>query len=512
MSLPRLILTGASGFIGQRLLAGLKENFDIIALARRSQSRCGAPVHDNISWYQADIGNRESLATAFEFIRETGGADFVIHLAAHYDFTGETHPEYQRTNVDGLRHMLELCRSLDLRRFIFASSLAACRFPTAGKVLTEESLPDGDHVYAWSKREGEKLLAEFEDDIPSAIVRFAAVYSDWCEYSPLYVFLETWLGGAWNARILGGMGASAVPYLHARELAPFMRRLMEHNDRLDQRQVVIASPSHTVSHRALYDLVSRYSDAPMGSPIAMPAPLARIGVWGRDWIGRLLGNRPFERPWMVEFIDETLEVDASRTYDLIGWRPRKRLFMDRRMAFLLDHRKTDPRRWMNRNRAALKEVRLRPHLLVHRLLEKHQDAIRTRVVDQLVATLETGPPDSGSELASRRVIEWRVTVALRHVLNSIRAQDRGLFLGYCRDFAEKRFSDDVPVERVLTVFRLLSAGCTDVVGDDPETESLDGALYAHVTMTIEFGCDQVLEVYEDLSGEEIPDSILSSEF
>jgi nucleoside-diphosphate-sugar epimerase len=501
-----LIITGASGFIGRRLLDGLKDDFDIVGLARRSQTRCGAPIHPNISWFQADIGEPESVATAFRFVRETGGADFVIHLAAHYDFTGQDHPEYHRTNVEGLRHVLDECGSLNLRRFIFASSLAACRFPPAGSVLTETSPPDGGHVYARSKRAGEELLARFESDVPSIAVRFAAVYSDWCEYAPLHVFIETWLGGSWNSRILGGRGDSAIPYLHARELTPFMRRLIASNGDLERRQVVIASPNHTVSHRGLYELVRLYSGKKLGLPIRMPAPLARIGVWARDFAGRIVGRRPFERPWMVEFIDESLEVDASLTMKLLDWTPRARLFMDRRMAFMLDHRKTDPMEWTKRNHAAFKKVRLRPHLRIHRLLEKHQDTIQSQVVDRFVRG-EGGDPPHGPSTAqtSRQVLEWRAKVAMRHILNSVRAQERGLFLGYCRDFAEKRFRDGVPVERVLTVFRLLSAECTETVTGDPEAAGLEGPLFALVTMTIEFGCDQILEVYEDLGGVEIPD-------
>jgi len=503
MPLTRLIITGASGFIGRRLLAGLKEHFEIVGLARRSQQRCGASVHKNISWFQVDIGDRESVATAFEFIRETGGADFVIHLAAHYDFTGEDHPEYTRTNVDGLHNILEECRSLDLTRFVYASSLAACRFPPAGSILTESNPPDGDHIYARSKRMGEELVAAFEDDIPSAIIRFAAVYSDWCEYAPLHVFLETWLSGAWNARILGGKGSSAIPYLHARELAPFIMKLIRADDRLERREVVIASPNHTASHRHLYDLVGRYSGAGLRDPILMPSPLARIGVWGRDLLGRLLGTRPFERPWMVEFIDERLEVDATRTHELLDWRPRERLRMDRRMAFLLDHRKMDPIEWTGRNRAAAKEPKVRPNLRIHRLIERHQDEIRERVIDALVS--ESEPIVPSARKVNRQVIEWRFTVAMRHILNSVRAEERGLFLGYCRDFAEKRYRDGVPVEELVAVLRTLDQNCRAVIRRDPESEGLGSAIYAHLSMTIEFGCDQVLEIYEDLSGEEIPD-------
>ena len=502
MPLPRLIITGASGFLGKRLLTGLKDEFEIVGLARRSQTRCGAPRHENISWFQVDVGDPESVATAFRFVRETGGADYVIHLAAHYDFTGEDHPEYHRTNVDGMRRVLEECRSLGLKRFIFASSVAACRFPPAGSVLDETSPPDGDHIYAWSKRKGEELLAEFEADVPSAIIRLAAVFSDWCEYAPLHVFLETWLSGAWNARILGGRGASGIPYLHARELAGFMKRVIRCSADLPRRQVLIASPNHTVSHLDLYRLVDRYCGRTLGSPILMPAPLARVGVWGRDLLGRLTGDRPFERPWMVEYIDLALSVNAGATHELVGWNPRSRLYMDRRMAFILDHRLIDPIAWTVRNRAAEKVVHLRPNLKVHRLLERHQDRIRRRFLAALVDAPDSAVRFPTAQGANPRVLEWRFTVALRHILNSVRAQDRGLFLAYCRDVAEKRYEDEVDVDELVHMLRLIDSCALEVVRADPEAEGLESALYAHLTMTIEFGCDQVLEVYEDLSGEE----------
>ncbi len=507
MSLPRLVITGSSGFIGKRLLDGLKTRFEIVGLARRSQSRCGAPIHDAISWFQTDIGDRESVAAAFEMIRSTGGADYVIHLAAHYDFTGDDHPEYHRTNVQGLRHVLDECRTLDLRRFIFASSLAACRFPAPGTALDETSPADGDHVYARSKRSGEEMLAEYRDQVPSTIVRLAAVFSDWCEYAPLHVFIETWLADAWNSRILGGRGASAIPYLHARELVPFMSKLIANHRRVDSGAVVIASPNHTVSHLDLYRLVHRYSRRDGKPPILMPSPLARLGVWGRDLVGRVIGDRPFERPWMVDYIDQSLEVDAGLSHELLDWRPRSRLFMDRRMAFVIEHRKTDPLEWAQRNRAVVKRVELRPNLRVHRLLESHQDEIRARVLDVLTLAQEQGDERFPSvPEVGRQVLEWRFTVAWRHILNSIRAEERGLFLGYCRDFAEARSSDGVSAAEIVEVLRLINRVALETVRDDPGAPGLEGALYAHLTMTVEFGCDQVLEVYEDLSGEEIADS------
>jgi nucleoside-diphosphate-sugar epimerase len=148
MARPRLVLTGSSGFLGRHLLESLKEEYEIIGLARRSQARCGAPFHPNIRWFQVDIGRRETLQEVFDEIIRGGGAERVIHLAAHYDFSGEEHPEYYRTNVEGLRNVLDQCRRLRPRQFVFSSSVAACSFPRRGEALDETSSPDGDHVYA----------------------------------------------------------------------------------------------------------------------------------------------------------------------------------------------------------------------------------------------------------------------------------------------------------------------------------------------------------------------------
>ena len=226
MALPALIVTGASGFVGRHLLESLAEDYRIFGIARRSQLRCGAPVHPNITWFQVDIGEREPLGEVFRMIRLLGGAGTLVHLAAHYDFTGEEHREYQRTNVEGLRNTLDFSRELGVRRFVFSSSVAACRLPAPGSALNEDSPPDGEHIYARTKAVGEAMVKEYAESFPSTIVRFAALFSDWCEYPPLFMFLSTWLSPAWNRSILGGRGDSAIPYLHVKDVVAALRLVL----------------------------------------------------------------------------------------------------------------------------------------------------------------------------------------------------------------------------------------------------------------------------------------------
>ena len=139
MSLPRLIITGASGFVGRHLVQALRDDFTIFGIARRSQARSGIPAHPNVMWFQADVGERPQIAPVFREIADRGGAETVIHLAAHYDFTGVEDPEYWRTNVIGLRHVLESAAVTGVRHFVFSSSVLACRPPRPGRAITEEN-------------------------------------------------------------------------------------------------------------------------------------------------------------------------------------------------------------------------------------------------------------------------------------------------------------------------------------------------------------------------------------
>ncbi len=107
-NLPPIIVTGASGIVGRRFLDLAKESYTLLALARRSQSQSEVPAHPNIRWIQVDIANWTALKAVMGRIRELGGADYILHLAAYYDFDCVPHPEYTRTNVHGTRHMLEL--------------------------------------------------------------------------------------------------------------------------------------------------------------------------------------------------------------------------------------------------------------------------------------------------------------------------------------------------------------------------------------------------------------------
>ena len=498
---PRLLVTGASGFVGRHLLEILAPRWQIFALDRRSRVESGISRHPNIRWEQVDLKDEAALAASFGRIRDGGGADALIHLAAYYDFTGEDHPEYRLTNLEGTRRVLELSRGLGLQRFFFASSLAGCPFPKPGEVVSELTPPSGEHVYSRSKRQGEEMVARYRESFPSVILRFPALFSDWCQYEPLSVFLETWLSRRWNARVLAGRGRSALPYLHVRDAARGMEVALSRRTELEPGEVLALSWDGAITHLDLFRSASEeYFGRDARPPIFLPRALCALGMWGRDLTGRLLGERPFERPWMARYIDEQLTVDASRTRSRLGWQPRPRLGILHRVPFMVENFKSDPVEWQRRNTRVAHLAAASPNLRIYRLMEDreeeiievfHRDLMNHRYEDRLPHYREISAEDHA----------WHHRLILQSLMNTIRTKEKSVFVTYCRNLANRRYRQGFAAHEVGLALNALQQACLHVLRHLPEAQDLLEEIESNIRGAVRFGIDRVLDTYERLQTE-----------
>lgn len=340
-----MIVTGATGFLGSQLVRQLRKEYRIFALGRRPLSEAGIPDEQGVHGFRVDIARRDDLASVFQSIRDLGGAELLLHMAAYYDFTGEENDEYQRTNVEGTRNLLALAEPLKLRRFIYTSSVAACAFPPPLGSVTEATPPDAGVPYARSKRACEELMKEAAHRVPTCIVRPAAVVSEWCEYQPLDEFLRTWCSRAWNARVLGGHGEWAIPYLHVEDLLSFFLRVVETSDELGPAEVLVASPDGATSQLDLFREATRCRFGAPRRPLLVPRAVAALGIRAREGIGRATGRMPFERSWMVDYIDRQLRIDASVTRRRLDWAPSPRRHVLETVPAMVANLRDHPGEW-----------------------------------------------------------------------------------------------------------------------------------------------------------------------
>jgi NADH dehydrogenase len=129
----RILVTGASGAIGVRLVEALRSRgLAVRAFVHRTEP----PAHGGET-VRGDLLDPSTLEAAVR------GIDAVVHLAAR------THArrarDYRALNVDGTRRLLDACRSEGTGRFVFMSSGAA--------------VPGGG-AYSESKLEAEAIVRE----------------------------------------------------------------------------------------------------------------------------------------------------------------------------------------------------------------------------------------------------------------------------------------------------------------------------------------------------------------
>ena len=495
LGLPTLIMTGASGLIGRYLLDELKNDYRIFAIARRSQQECNAPRHPNIAWMRADIADFNSISKAFREITTAGGADYLIHLAAYYDFVNEYHPEYELTNINGTKHILELSKNLNLKLFLFASSVAACSFPEPDNFIDENSPADGLHIYARSKRAGEEMVKEFSKHTPSCIFRLGAVYSDWCEYPPLYTFLNTWLGKSWRSKVLAGKGESAIPYVHIRDVVNFFKQLLTKPASVKSGEVLIVSTEGSTSHLDLYKLATRYHYGKENKPLYMPKIMCALGIYVINFFKRLFKQEIFEQPWMIQYIDKKLNVKLSLTPALINWRPNARLKIDKRFPFLIERMKSESLTWHMRNESILRKTVERIDFTIYSALVDEEDSIVEKILSSVYKSSDFILYSHLQNL-DQSELKWFIKLIYRLLLTSINSNNKLLVQNYFEVSGISRFKAGYVVDEMVFLLKSIDIEITRYLKTQKHLEKFEKEFYFYITLPIEFGIDEAEQQYQ----------------
>ncbi len=496
-----ILLTGASGFIGRHLIEVLQEQFTIFALARRTQKEVGIASHPNLHWILVDItDDKELTRTFFETIRSQHKIDFVVHLAAYYDFGDQVYNDiYEQTNVVATRRILELCKECDIKRFIFASSLVASDFPAPGDLVYEKSPLNAVFPYAITKQKGEAFTKEFSEFFPCTVLRLAAVFSDWCEYEPLYYFLKTWLSNRWDARIFVGHQGMSIPYVHISCVTGIIRTIIQRTDEMKQFDVFLVSPDKPTSLLDLFKAATRLYLGEQREPIRIPIWFAKLGVFLRDILGRLRGNRPFERMWMTRYIDKEFPTDCSYTRKMIGWQPKDRLRIENRFLHLIENLKSVPEEWHRKNMARVMRFRIqRPTLTLAQEMHSLRDELEDEIHSYLTAP-ENKTIFPYYQQLERERLRYYIDRLYSNLFTSVRHGDRSVMIGFAHDLAKVRYSEDVNVTELCEA---LNASCdiiTHRLYDDFRLESMKLLVHDYIALAIQLAIDEIEDTYDQLN-------------
>ena len=181
-----ILLTGGAGFIGSHLaerflklghkLILLDELNDFYSPQTKLQNLAEIKKHGDFEFVQADVCDLPRLTQLFKQHRP----EAVIHLAARAGVRPSLEQPllYEKVNIQGTLHLLELARQFGVHRFVFASSSSVYGTTSQAPFSEEEANPNPISPYGVTKLAGEKLCYCYAQlySIPTVCLRFFTVY------------------------------------------------------------------------------------------------------------------------------------------------------------------------------------------------------------------------------------------------------------------------------------------------------------------------------------------------
>jgi UDP-glucose 4-epimerase len=163
--LSNIFITGATGFVGKRLVKAIDSNIRV--LSREKQ-----PDYETVV---CDLKSEVMPDNALD------GVDTVFHLAGFsHDLRDATKIQnlYQKVNVDATIRLAKLAVKSDVKKFVFISSVKAGGSSTFGTCISEKDQSDPEGVYGKTKREAELKLLKIgkESGMHVSIIRPSLVY------------------------------------------------------------------------------------------------------------------------------------------------------------------------------------------------------------------------------------------------------------------------------------------------------------------------------------------------
>jgi hypothetical protein len=82
-------------------------------------------------------------------------------------------------------------------------------------------------------------------------------------------------------------------------------------------------------------------------------------------------------------------------------------------------------------------------------------------------------------------------------METVETGEKALFQSCCNDLARRRRSEGVAVEELLAALNALADLAVLPLIARSSSAAWSLALYDHITMTVQFGVDEVLEVFDE---------------
>jgi nucleoside-diphosphate-sugar epimerase len=165
--MTRILVTGASGFVGRAVIGALAGSGRAVRAAMRRPSAVSFPA-------SVETVVHPDLAHPFDWSPYLDGVAQVVHLAGIAHTGGVATERYERINHAATAELAAAAAQRGIRHFVFVSSIRAQSGPSADHALTERDEAQPTDAYGRSKLAAEAAVRE--SGVPFTILRPALFY------------------------------------------------------------------------------------------------------------------------------------------------------------------------------------------------------------------------------------------------------------------------------------------------------------------------------------------------
>ena len=301
----KLLITGASGFIGYHLiLAALEKGFEVHAAVRRDSNIKHLEGLD-IQLAYLDYHSEHALQKKIE----EKDWQYIIHAAGITKASSQE--EYDEVNASYTYNLASAAEKAGIRKMVFVSSLAALgpQKKHTGELITEQKHPEPVTAYGRSKLLAEERLKALHD-LPLTILRPTAVYGP--RERDLFIMMRTIKGGL---EPYIGRAPQNFSFLHVTDLAGAAVNAL----------LLKTTGDYNLSDGAIYD---RYELASITKKILnrrtlkmhIPVPLVRI-IAGT--LEKVATNKvpALNRDKLAELMAPGWQLSIEKASKELGFRP-----------------------------------------------------------------------------------------------------------------------------------------------------------------------------------------------
>ncbi|MCH4894085.1 MULTISPECIES: hopanoid-associated sugar epimerase [unclassified Sphingomonas] len=312
MTARKILVTGASGFVGSAVARALIARGDRVRLAVRTTS-----PRTNIAELDAEIVACDlNDATAVD--AAMAGMEGVFHVAADYRIWAADPGEIVRNNLTTTRNVMAAARAHAVDRIVYTSSVATLKPSADGAPVDEEAAATADQAvgsYKRSKVEAERLVEAMvaRDGLPAVIVNPSTpVGPRDVRPTPTGRIIVAAASGRMPAYVDSGLNLVHVDDVAAGHLAAF-----DHG-RIGERYIL---GGQNVSLKALLATIAAAVGRKPPS-VALPrAPLYPVAV-ASEIAARMTGREPMLTRDSLRMAGDRMYFRSTKAETELGYRAR----------------------------------------------------------------------------------------------------------------------------------------------------------------------------------------------